>query len=224
MQSAVLRAVATWLGQLLLAESGIDQLVSARERAEFVKKACGAHSVAALLLVTVLGTMKLVCVAVRCVPALADDRRAMRAGSAALTAACALETAVALLAGDATDAVASALLGAVSAQALLHHCSSRHTRTRAGIVDTESPLADGATSALRACATRYKLRAQATWAIAGILAYAWSCHGSLRAATPLARALAWQEARCAAAAVALVASVGAADERAEARWGRKKDL
>ena len=218
----VLRVVGEWLAHALVAESALDQLVSVRERSAFVAKTCEMHPVVAALLVGAVGVAKVACVLLRCVPATAGDRRATTITSVAIGLACLVEALVAVVAGDAAYAVSVTLLSLVFVQSFLVCSSSRHLRTSCGIVTSNHTFSDGTTSALRHYATRYRFHAQATWAIGGLLVHAAMCNTSLLASTPLARALARAEARCTAAAIAVVASLGGHDEYRPV--GRKKDF
>jgi hypothetical protein len=223
MLGPALRVASVWMTQLLVAESAVDQLFAVRERAGFVAKACGLHAAVAVALVCVAGLVKASCVVVRCVPSLAEERRAMRGASAAMVVTCAVETLVAVATGDSACALATAILGLLYVQHVLVLSSSRHLRVFTGIVDSRSSLSDWVTSTIRYRAMRYKLSAQAAWAISALLVYAYVYNTSLLSTTPLAQAMAWQEARCTAALIALVAGVGGADERLRGgEWGTKK--
>jgi len=138
-----------------------------------------------------------------------SERRA--ATNFALAGSAAVGSLMAKASGDATSAATSFLLFLVYSKETVLVSSSRGFASTSGILASDYETADALSSFVRGSARRYRLGANSMIAAVFVMGYTfWVLP---RSSSPLAREMARAQLSRAAAAVALLASVGAEDVR-----------
>ena len=145
-----------------------------------------------------------------------SERRA--ATNFALAGSAAMGALMAKASGDATSAATSFLLFLVFSKDTVLVSSSRGFASTSGILASDYETADALSSFVRGSARRYRLGANSM--IAAVVVIGYTFWVLPRSSSPLAREMARAQLSRAAAAVALLASVGAEDVRP--RRGDKK--
>ena len=168
-----------------------------------------------------INLINLACTCLLFIPRIVNERRSIRAVHTALASAAAVEAAIAWSEGDHLARDRSAFLMLTFAKSVVVATSSRYLSHHTGLMDSPTRFCDFIASELRHRASRYKLRSCSTVAIVVVALYTLTTSESITSPSPLVRAIARAQLTRAAAATALVASLGSEDL---SRRGPKKEF
>lgn len=216
-----LQVVSTGLLKAVVAEQAVAGMTALATNAAFLAKVAGMNETLAYFTLAVLYLSEIGMVASLCVPAVHDKPFAISALYVVLASALAVETALAVSAGDRCARTKSLFLMMACLKHAVSAACSRRLRVYSGSVGEDS-MTDAISSGLRERCSRYKLAPTACIAIVAVVVYTLLCSENPFASAPLSRVIGCAQYARSLAIVSFVAAVGSEDRSRD--FGRKKSL